>query len=73
MQLIEHDPEEPPRDRTGYAVYWANFALLALFWTGTLMLDILNWGTVALGVWTGAFIAIWSIDITGNKVPKWMR
>ena len=73
MKEIEHDPEEPPRDRTGNLIYWVNFLMLAGLWVVTTQISAPTWGTVFLGIWTGAFIAIWSIEMTGNKAPNWMR
>lgn len=70
---IDHDPTEPPRDRSGPKVYWITFIFLAVLWLITLATGSLSWGTVLLGVWTGAFVAAWAIDMTGNKTPKWMR
>jgi hypothetical protein len=69
---IEHDPKEPPRDRSGMGIYWANFLILCVLWAWKL-LDGLDWQSVALGLWTGLFVAIWAIEMTGNKVPAWMR
>lgn len=71
--VIEHDSDEPPPDRSGNTVYWANLILLILLWTWLLFSEPINWICVAIGAWTGTFIAIWSIDKTRNKPPKWMR
>lgn len=69
---IDHDPKEPPRDQSGMGVYWANALILAVLWAWKLF-DHLDWQSVAIGVWTGLFIATWAIELTGNKAPKWMR
>lgn len=70
---IDHDPDEPPRDRTGNWPYWANFAALLVLWLWMLTSQRPSWPSIALGVWTGLFVAIWGTAITGNRVPKWMR
>lgn len=72
-KTIDHDPEEPPLDRTGNGIYWAAFGVLLILWIGNLILIPLNWNSVFLGFGTGLLIGIWSIAITGNRVPKWMR
>lgn len=70
---IEHDPKEPPSDRTGNTVYWLNAAALVLLWAWMLSTQAPNWASIALGAWTGMFITVWAIAMTGNKVPRWMR
>lgn len=71
--VIEHDPDEPPRDTSGNTVYWASAFVLAALWAAYFLIGEYDWKSIALGVGTGAIIAIWAIEITGNKVPKWMR
>lgn len=73
--IIDHDKDEPPRDTSGNTVYWVNAVFLTLLWAWFLFSDSepSKWASVCLGVWSGMFIAIWAIDMTGNKTPKWMR
>lgn len=71
--VIDHDPDEPPRDRTGNAVYWANAAILAVLWLWMLTSHPFDWYSLALGVWSGGFLTGLVMDKTGNKTPKWMR
>lgn len=73
MKQINHDISEPPRDRSGFGLYWANFTVLTALWVGMLYAGELNWHSIALGLWTGLFIATWAIELTGNKAPRWMR
>ncbi|RWO22813.1 hypothetical protein [Mesorhizobium sp.] len=73
MTEIEHDPNEPPRDTTGTWIYWASAAGLVLLWAGYLLFNAPDWWALAIGASTGLFIATWAIELTGNKVPKWMR
>jgi hypothetical protein len=54
-------------------IYWAHFAILTVLWTWKLLDGPLDWQSIALGIWTGLFIATWAIEMTGNKAPKWMR
>jgi membrane protein YdbS with pleckstrin-like domain len=70
---IDHDPDEPPPDRSGNTVYWASFAALAVICAGYFFYNTPDWWALAVGCAIGLFVAIWAIAITGNKVPKWMR
>jgi hypothetical protein len=55
-------------------LYWACFLLLALMWSGYLAFNSpIDWWAIALGAGTGLFITTWAIEMTGNKVPTWMR
>lgn len=73
MKQIEHDADEPPKDRSGSSAYWAAGTVLALLWLGSLTLMNLDWHSVVLGAVTGGAFVIVMTEITGNKVPKWMR
>lgn len=73
MNQIDHDADEPPRDRTGNWPYWGAFAVLAFIWVASLMTSQIDWHSFVLGGSSGLFLGIWGIAITGNKVPKWMR
>ncbi|TIN88334.1 MAG: hypothetical protein E5X94_00580 [Mesorhizobium sp.] len=70
---IEHDPKEPPRDRTGSGVLWGSAGMVALIWLVFLTLVGVDWRSALLGGLTGGvFVAIMT-EVTGNKVPPWMR
>lgn len=73
VKQIDHDRAEPPRDRSGNGVYWANLVLLLVLWIWVLHAGLVNWQSIALGFWSGALLATWAIELTGNKVPRWMR
>lgn len=70
---IDHDPAEPPRDRTGNGVLWGAAAMVALLWAGSLTLMSVDWHSAVLGAVTGGVFVIIMNEITGNKVPPWMR
>lgn len=70
---IDHDPKEPPRDRSGNGVVWAALGMLALMWVGSLTLMTVDWHSVILGALSGGFFIGAMTEITGNKVPPWMR
>ncbi|MBN9236001.1 hypothetical protein QV13_12805 [Mesorhizobium hungaricum] len=72
-KTIDHDPDEPPRDRTGNGLYWMAGICVLLVWIGNLLAGKIDWGSVILGALTGGVFAIIMIEITGNKAPKWMR
>lgn len=73
VRQIDHDPDEPPKNRSGFGLYWANLAMLAMLWATQLYAGNMNWQSVALGLWTGLLLATWAIELTGNKAPRWMR
>jgi len=72
-RIIDHDPDEPPPDRTGNSVYWAGLVILVAIWAVYLFLKGVDWESVMLGGLTGGMFVIIMIAYTGNKVPKWMR
>lgn len=73
LMQIDHDRDEPPRDRSGMGLYWANLAVLTILWIWMLSSEALDWKSLALGAWSGLFVATWGIEMTGNKAPRWMR
>lgn len=73
MNQIDHDPDEPPRDRTGNWPYWAGIIMLAVLWAGSLMVLAMDWHSVILGALTGGVLVGFMMEYTGNKVPRWMR
>jgi hypothetical protein len=54
-------------------IYWVSGALLAVLWFGYLAFNTPDWWGLAIGIGTGLFVATWSIEMTGNKAPRWMR
>jgi hypothetical protein len=70
---IEHDPNEPPRDRSGNWPYWSGAALVAALWVMTALTEPIIWRLVGLGAVTGGVFVAIILDYTGNRVPKWMR
>ncbi|MBB6304051.1 hypothetical protein GGE67_004692 [Rhizobium leucaenae] len=70
---IEHDPNEPKMDRGAGPWRWV-LPIVALLWIGNLVYYPIDWHSIALGGGTGIVLALWAIEITGNKVPdSWRR
>jgi hypothetical protein len=67
---IEHNPNEK---RPTNAIWWALWPAIALLWLATWYFWGFDWHQLALGVGTGATLAGWAIDITGNKTPESWR
>lgn len=73
MQTVEHDPDEPPRDRSR-SPWPVLIPMVVLLWLGYLTQFTPDWTGICLGLGTGAIIATWAIEVTGNKVPRsWRR
>lgn len=70
---IEHDPKEPPRYKGGNGIFWALGVVIAALWTAFVAFQMLDWHSAALGFGTGAVFVIIMVEITGNRVPPWMR
>lgn len=70
---IDHDPNEPPVDRTRGP--WLMAAVvLALLWAWYFYFMPFVWPALALGFMTGGIFTAWIIEITGNKTPaSWRR
>lgn len=73
MKQIDHDADEPKARSGDSTTYWAAGIVLSLLWLGSLTLMTLDWHSVVLGAVTGGAFVIVMTEITGNKVPKWMR
>lgn len=71
--IIDHDPDEPPPDRTGSWPYWLGGLMIVVLWIGSLVSMDLDWHSVILGALTGAVFMVIGLGYTGNRVPKWMR
>lgn len=70
---INHDPDEPPLDRSWKGIPWLFAAVLFLLWVGSLAVLSLDWHSVALGALTGGAFVGFVMEYTGNRVPRWMR
>lgn len=71
-RVIEHDPEEPPRDASRSP--WGLLAfLIALLWAGYLYSFSADWVSIGLGFGTGGIFMAWGLEVTGNKVPASWR
>lgn len=68
---IDHDPEEPPVDRSGNGVYWAAFALIVVMWALALFSGRIDYGSAVIGAATGGLFCIWAMDITKGRLPPW--
>lgn len=63
---IEHDPNER---RPTNAIWWALWPAIAALWVGYFWFNTPEWWPIALGIGTGAMLATWAIEISGNKYP----
>lgn len=68
MSEIDHDPYEPKIDRRPFP-WWLCWSVVAFLWVGSVYYGLIQWHSIALGIGTGAILASWAIDKTGNKVP----
>lgn len=69
---IDHDPNEPKIDRGPGPWKIAVPVLVGVFVLNVLTRDI-DWVSLMLGVAIGGLLVAWAIDITGNKVPDFMK
>lgn len=69
---INHDPDEPPRDKANW-VYPAALVMLAIGWGLQWYVEGFNWAQIGLGFGTGAIFMAWAIESTGNKIPPLWR
>lgn len=69
---IDHNPHERRPTNT---IWWVALAIIIALWVWTLTGDApVQWQNIMLGLGTGGLLAIWAIEITGNKVPEsWTR
>lgn len=60
--------EQPKRESSW--IWWAGWCVVALAWAHQFYFgSSSNWYQIGLGFITGAMLATWAIDITGNKAP----
>jgi hypothetical protein len=67
---IDHEPNERRQTNT---IWWVLWPILALQWIATGYFWGFDWHQLALGGFTGLVLATWAIEVTGNKVPRWMK
>lgn len=73
MNHIDHDPNEVKIDRKFPAPWILLAVLIAIFWSNQWYFRGIDWPQIMLGVGTGAVLASWAIEVTGNKVPdSWL-
>lgn len=68
---IEHSEHEK---RPTSTIWWVLLVIIAFCWFTTWRYHGFDWGQIALGAGSGIVLALWAIEITGNKVPEsWTR
>lgn len=65
MQIDHNRHEKRPTN----SVWWILWPLIALLWAGYFYFNTPEWWPLFLGLGTGAMLATWAIEITGNKWP----
>lgn len=70
--VIDHDPNEKPKEFGDGWLLWACFAGLALLWVWFFVFEMPHWVSVGMGFLTGGYLVAWATEVTGNKVP-WSR
>lgn len=71
-RIIDHDPDEPPLDRSMNP--WPLLAIMvtvfgSIVWIGR----GLDWPSVCLGGLAMLTFYGWTMEVTGNRIPKWLR
>lgn len=73
MPEIDHEPEERrPTNR----IWWVAGIIILGLWVTQLIRsgpESFEWDQIALGGFTVGILALWAIEITGNKVPDSWR
>lgn len=70
---INHDPDEPPPDRSWKGIPWVAALTVVILWIGNIALFDIDWRSVTLGALTGGTFVAVILEYTGNRVPRWMR
>ncbi|MGU3399142.1 hypothetical protein ACLBWS_05275 [Brucellaceae bacterium D45D] len=72
MHQIDHDPEEPKIDRSPFP-WWLLWSIIAVLWFGQWYFSGFDMVQICLGLGTGASLAGWAIEKTGNRIPDSWR
>lgn len=67
---IDHNPHEK---RPTNAIWWAAWGMVALGWALNLYSEPVNVRWLFTGIATGALIVAWGMEMSGGKVPDWMK
>lgn len=70
MKEIDHNPNET---RETNAIWWLLLAFQVFGWSIAIYYDKIDWVSAIAGVGSGAVLATWAIEITGNKTPESWR
>ena len=68
--VIDHNPNEK---RPGWGIWWAAWIALIAVWALNLYSEPVNVRWLFTGIATGALITAWAMELTGGKVPDWMK
>lgn len=63
MQIDHNKNERRPTNR----LWWALWGFMIVLWGGFATLIGFDWPQILLGMGTGAVLAAWATDLTGNK------
>lgn len=73
MEFLEHDNDEPKIDRKFPAPWKLLAALIAFSAFAYFYSNTPDWWALALGGFAGITLALWAVEVTGNKVPNSWR
>lgn len=69
--IIEPDPDGKWRKEP--RVFLRGAIIITLVWVGYLYSYSPDWTGIFLGFGTGACFTAWALEVTGNKVPEFMK
>ena len=67
------EPDSDGRYKPPPRVWLHVFIVTTLMWSGYLYFHTFDWYSIALGFWSGMMLSSWAIDMTGNKLPDFMK
>lgn len=70
MQQIDHNPNEK---RPSNGIWWILWIMIAFQWVAYFSFREPDWWSICIGGFTAGVLALWAIEMTGNKVPDWMK